>query len=97
MATRKARTGNWEGAANLWEQDVDNPKSKIAGRACYNMAIICEINGDLDGAIKWAQKSYEDFGNHLALKYVKILNNRKLDNEILKDQQVDDINKYTSK
>ncbi len=97
MATRKARTGNWEGAANLWEQEVDNPKSKIAGRACYNMAIICEINGDLDGAIKWAQKSYEDFGNHLALKYVKILNNRKLDNEILKDQQVDDINKYTSK
>ena len=88
LATRKARTGNWEGAANLWEQEIDNPKSKIAGRACYNMAIICEINGDLNGAIKWAQKSYEDYGNHLALNYVKILNNRTLDNEKLKDQQV---------
>lgn len=87
-ATRKARTGNWEGAADLWNEETDNPKRKIAGRACYNMAIICEINGDLDGAIKWAQKSYEDYNNHLALKYVKILNGRKLDNERLKDQQV---------
>jgi hypothetical protein len=73
----------------LWAKETDNSNGKIAGRACYNMAIINEINGDLDGAIKWAQKSYENYDNHLALKYVKILNNRKVDNEILKDQQID--------
>ena len=30
-------------------------KKKIAGRACCNMAIISEINGEVDMAIKWAQ------------------------------------------
>ena len=89
MAMRKARTGNWTGAAGLWEKETSNSNGKIAGRACYNMAIISEINGDLDGAIKWAQKSYENYNNHLALRYVTILNNRKLDTEILKDQQAD--------
>lgn len=89
IAMRKARTGNWTGAADLWEKETNNSNGKIAGRACYNMAIISEINGDLDGAIKWAQKSYENYNNHLALQYVTILNNRKLDTEILKDQQVD--------
>lgn len=89
IATRKARTGNWTGAASIWEKEINNSKGKIAGRACYNMAIISEINGDLDGAIKWAQKSYENYNNRLALKYVTILNNRKLDTEILKDQQVE--------
>ncbi len=88
MAMRKARTGNWTGAAGLWEKETNNSNGKIAGRACYNMAIISEINGDLDGAIKWAQKSYENYNNHLALRYITILNNRKLDTEILKDQQV---------
>ena len=39
------------------------------------MAIINEINGDLESALKWAQKSYEDTNNKLALRYVRILEN----------------------
>ncbi len=87
MATRKARTGNWDGAAKLWQAATNNPKSKIAGRACYNMAIISEINGDIDMAIDWAQKSYENYGIRLALDYVNILRNRKINDTILEDQQ----------
>lgn len=77
IATRKARTGNWDGAGELWMQDTKSSKRKIAGRACYNMAILGEINGDLDGAISWAQKAYENYNNKLALDYVRILRNRK--------------------
>lgn len=77
IATRKARTGNWNGAGELWLQDTKSSKRKIAGRACYNMAILGEINGDLDGAISWAQKAYENYKNKLALDYVRILRNRK--------------------
>jgi hypothetical protein len=86
-AKRKAQTGNWDQAGQIWEKETDNPKEKIAGRACYNMAIISEINGDIDLAIKWAQKAYEDYNNHLALKYVDILNYRKTSNRILQDQE----------
>ena len=86
IAMRMARTGNWDGAGKLWQQETNNPSSKIAGRACYNMAIICEINGDLDGAIQWAQKGYEAYGNRLSLSYVNVLRQRQSENELLKAQ-----------
>lgn len=87
VAKRKAQTGNWDGAAVHWNQEINNADGKIAGRACYNMAIISEINGDLNGAVQWAQKSYEQYGNRLALSYVKILRNRQANDEILKAQE----------
>ena len=87
IATRKARSGNWDGAADLWKQETNNTKGKVAGRACYNMAIICEINGDIDGAIHWAQQSYENYNNHLALNYINLLKSRKINDAILADQQ----------
>lgn len=85
-ARRKAQTGNWDGAAELWNEESQNPSKKVAGRACYNMAIISEINGDLDKAIEWAQKAYENYSNPLALRYVRILERRKVNNEILENQ-----------
>lgn len=76
-ATRKAKTGNWDGAGELWLKDTKSAKRKIAGRACYNMAILGEINGDLDTAISWAQKAYEEYNNKLALQYVNQLKKRR--------------------
>lgn len=86
-AKRKAQTGNWDGAAELWKKETLNSNSKIAGRAHYNMAIIAEINGDLDKGIEWAKKSYEDYGNKLALRYINILKSRKAKNARLELQQ----------
>src|SRR5882724_11580186 len=76
VACRMARTGNWDGAAKIWRQETASASRKAAGRACYNMAIISEINDDLGGAIQWAQKSYEEFNDRLALSYVNVLRNR---------------------
>lgn len=87
MARRKAQTGNWNDAGDLWQKETTNPDRNIAGRACYNMAIISEINGNLDQAIQWSQKAYENYNNRLALYYVNILKNRKSNNDLLKDQQ----------
>jgi hypothetical protein len=89
-AKRKAQAGNWDGAAGIWKQETGNPDGTLAGRACYNMAIISEINGNLDEAIKWAQKSYEDYKIRLALHYLNILNYRKSQNDLLKSQSVAD-------
>jgi len=87
VARRKSQTGNWNGAAELWQKETTNPDSKIAGRACYNMAIISEINGELDKAIQWAQKAYENNNNRLALGYIRLLENRKANNAVLQEQQ----------
>ena len=87
IARRRAQTGNWNGAAELWEKELDHSKGKVAGRAHYNMAIINEINGDLDAAVDWASKSYSDYGNRDALRYVNILRNR-MAKERLLDRQL---------
>lgn len=87
IGKRKAQTGNWDGAAEVWKKETTSASSKIAGRACYNMAIICEINGELDKAIEWAQKAYENHNNRLALSYVNILKHRKDKDNELKYQQ----------
>lgn len=76
IAKRRAQTGNWDGAGELWLKETTNSRRKIAGRACYNMAILGEINGDLEGAIKWAQKAYEDYRNKLSLSYLNMLKYR---------------------
>ncbi|MBO9571426.1 MAG: hypothetical protein J7497_04360 [Chitinophagaceae bacterium] len=88
IAKRRAQTGNWDQAAELWFVETKNYKAKVAGRACYNMAIISEINGDLEKAIYWAQRAYEDYNNKLALRYVHILQNRERRTQVLKDQEL---------
>jgi hypothetical protein len=69
------------------EKETSNPKMKVAGRACYNMAIIREVNGDLNAALGWAQKSYEDYNDKLAIRYTRILENRRYKNDVLKMQE----------
>jgi hypothetical protein len=86
IAKRRARTGDWQGAAELWEQELTNPKRKIAGRACYNMAIINEIDGNLIEAAEWAAKAYTDYRIKNALDYLNILKYRIRQNEILQQQ-----------
>jgi hypothetical protein len=87
IAKRKAQTGKWDEAGLLWEKETGNPKSKIAGRASYNMAIINEINGNLDDALGWAQKAWEDYKIRPALDYVRILERRLNSRELLKIQE----------
>ncbi|MCH8319014.1 MAG: hypothetical protein IIA88_11070 [Bacteroidetes bacterium] len=87
IAKRRAQTGNWDGAAELWDKEVSNPKGKVAGRACYNMAIINEINGDLNAAVEWASKSYTDYENKMALQYINVLKYRIERNKQLQQQR----------
>lgn len=87
IAKRKARTGNWNSAGEIWQKETGNPKRKVAGRATYNMAIISEINGDVDAALGYARKSYEDYNIRLGMQYVRILENRQYKNEVIDAQQ----------
>ena len=87
LAKRKAQTGNWDSAAEIWMNETKSSKSKVAGRALYNMAIINEIDGQIERAITCAQRSYEDFDNKSALRYLNVLKNRKARIRILEHQQ----------
>ncbi len=86
IATRMARAGDWGGAANIWSKATNSPSGKVAGRACYNMAIISEINGDLAGALQWARKAYEVYRTPYALNFVNILQERQSNDAVLRSQ-----------
>jgi hypothetical protein len=51
------------------------------------MAIISEINGDLNAAVEWASKAYADYRDRRALRYINILNNRMARLEVLELQR----------
>ncbi len=85
-ANRYINVGDWDGAAELWKKDVNNEKSKIAGRATYNLALISEIDGDLEKAIEWANISYLTHNNKMALAYVNILKDRLASQKVLEEQ-----------
>jgi hypothetical protein len=74
---RRAEVSNWEGAIEVWDQLKEDPKRKAAGRACLNIAVGHEVLGDTDEALKWAQRSYEYYGDKLGREYSKILLRRK--------------------
>ncbi len=86
LAKRMAQAGDWGGAANIWREATNSPSGKVAGRACYNMAIISEINGDLNGALQWARKAYEVYRTPYALDYVNILQQRQSNEAVLRSQ-----------
>ena len=86
IAKRMARAGDWGSAANIWREATNSTSGKVAGRACYNMAIISEINGDLNGALQWARKAYEVYRTPYALEYVNILQQRQSNDAVLRSQ-----------
>lgn len=86
IAKRMAQAGDWDNAGKLWSQAAGSPSSKVAGRGCYNMAIISEINGDLNGALQWAKKAWEVYRTPYALDYVNILQQRLNNDAVLRSQ-----------
>ena len=76
IAHRRAQVGDWEGAAEMWARETESSKRRLAGKACHNMAIYAEINGDINGALEWAQKAFTDHNLRYSMNYAQILRDR---------------------
>ena len=48
---------NWDAMILLWEEIANEDNDKLAGRACYNLAIAYEIKEDFTKANHWIRKS----------------------------------------
>ena len=75
---RRTEVANWQEAIAIWTEIANNPSSKSAGRAAYNIAVAHEVLGNTDVALQWAQRSYQDYGDKMARDYAKVLLRRKL-------------------
>ena len=86
VGARHAEVGNWKEAAEVWKRGISNAPPEDAGYLTYNIAIAYEVLGDFDNALKWAERSYVEYQNDDALRYVNILNNRIADEEEVRMQ-----------
>lgn len=90
QATRFAQGGSWDRAANIWKNIEARARAgndkKAAGRAAFNMAVAAEKNGNLDIALEWAQKAWNDYGNKKARSYIYTIKRRQNDVRILEHQ-----------
>lgn len=56
-----------------WMQMTQSDKKKIKSRAEYNLALVSELEGDIDQAMEWALKSYNTYYQHQTEIYIKKL------------------------
>jgi hypothetical protein len=68
---------NYEEAGKYWAEMALSKNKKIRSKAEYNLALISELNGDMDGAIDWGLKSYYSYYRNQTESYLKKLKERK--------------------
>lgn len=85
-AKYKVQAKMWEDAAAIWKKYVNDVDIKIAGYACYNMALASEVLGEFDIALDWAQRAYSEYRLKAARDYIHTIERRIRDAEALKIQ-----------
>jgi hypothetical protein len=85
-AGRHVRAGDWEGAVSIWKRLAGSGDPEVQGQAVYNLAFAAEIKGDLRQAARLAESAYTRFGNKKALRYLRELQQRILEEERLEKQ-----------
>ncbi len=68
---------NFDEAEKYWTGLTKSENKKIRSKAEFNMALINELNGNIESAIIWAQKSYYSFYRHQTETYLNKLKVRK--------------------
>ena len=85
-AKKKAATFDWEGASEIWKKLAYQAQKKIAAKACFNMALVCEMEDLLIPALDWAIKAYFIRQDHVTKDYIDLLKVRYLQQRVIKDQ-----------
>lgn len=86
------KQNRWMEAAAIYRKNTKNSNKKMASKCMYNMALVCELNGDFEAALDWVTKSMN--ANHKdpyhkgnCQRYIFVLARRKLDIQKIEDLQ----------
>lgn len=88
LADDKIQNEKYQEAIELWKKEISNPKARISGRACYNLAVLSEFNGNINAAMDWAEKSYSLYEEDSTLDYISTLEQRQAQTDVLNAQLV---------
>jgi hypothetical protein len=83
IGARRATVNDWKGATEAWSKSAGSSKRKTAGRSYYNLALMHEIQGDLDTALRYSQTAYTDYRIKQARSYSNVLRRRIRDASLL--------------
>lgn len=72
----QAQSGNWKVAAAYWREALTEGDAKDRAKASFNLALASEMEGLLEPALGWAQKSYRLFPDTINGTYIDILKER---------------------
>ena len=89
-AEKFAKNQDWLDAAEIWNKQTKNKNQEIAAKACYNMALACEMDGKHDLAIDWLNHKiltkYNEQYEINCERYIRVLTLRKYEIEELEKQ-----------
>jgi hypothetical protein len=87
-AGKKAVKEDWESASGIWKSLVyESDKKRVAAKASFNMALVCEMEDLLIPALDWAIKSYSIQQKPLTREYIEVLQKRNKERKLL-DKQI---------
>jgi hypothetical protein len=86
QAARFVYDNDWHKAAKIWRLLVDNENDRVAAAACHNMALACEVDGKLDVAVVWLNKSLKINFTDISNNYLKQIKLRIAEADILDKQ-----------
>jgi len=84
---RFAEVDEWENAIQSWEAGLSLPgDDKTYGKLCFNISLGYEVLGDLFLAKDWSARAYTEYGFKPGRAYARKLEQRMMEEEILKQQ-----------
>jgi hypothetical protein len=86
IAARYVKQENWTEAIAIWKKYTVNADPKVAGKACFNMALASEVDGNLSIALEWANRAWQQHGLKRARNYINLLETRIRQQERLNEQ-----------
>jgi hypothetical protein len=80
------KSNRWSDAIELWRSLTEHKDKLLASRACFNMALACEMEDKPALALEWARKSASLYHHPATAAYIKKLEKRLIDREKLNRQ-----------
>jgi len=68
---------NYDEASKYWAEMAQSTNKKIRSKAEFNLALMSELSGDIDGALEWGLKSFYSYYRYQTESYLKKLKFRK--------------------
>ena len=73
VASKYVKQERWNDAIQIWKKYTLDPDAKVAGKACYNMALASEVDGNLPMALEWAHRAWQQHGLKKARNYIDLI------------------------